>query len=145
MGLAKLFTKQLSGYPGGYKQMRRGFQGVTQTPPFKLPDDPKDRRSRIPRLGFREYWYPALPAKDVKKSGPSLLRMLGTDVIFFKDTKGEVQALLRLVSAPRRLPVYGQVPLPRVCKLPLPRRHFRWRRQLRGLPYRGSRLEDGRR
>ena len=94
MGLAKLFTKQLSGYPGGYKQMRRGFQGVTQTPPFKLPDDPKDRRSRIPRLGFREYWYPALPAKDVKKSGPSLLRMLGTDVIFFKDTKGEVQALL---------------------------------------------------
>ena len=94
MGLAKLFSKQLSGYPGGYKQMRRGFQGVTETPPFKLPDDPKDRRSRIPRLGFREYWYPALPAKDVKKSEPSLLRMLGTDVIFFKDTKGEVQALL---------------------------------------------------
>ena len=94
MGLAKLFSKQLSGYPGGYKQMRRGFQGVTETPPFKLPDDPKDRRSRIPRMGFREYWYPALPAKDVKKSEPSLLRMLGTDVIFFKDTKGEVQALL---------------------------------------------------
>ena len=94
MGLGKLFSRQLSGYPGGYKKMRRGFQGVHETPPFRVPDDPKDRRSRIPPLGFREYWYPALPAKDVKKSGPSLLRMLGTDVIFFKDKKGEVQALL---------------------------------------------------
>ena len=94
MGLAKLFTKQLSGYPGGYKKMRRGFQGFNETPPFTLPGDANDRRSRIPPLGYREYWYPALPEKDVKKSEPSMLRMLGTDVIFFRDKQGEVQALL---------------------------------------------------
>jgi len=94
MGLAKLFTKQLSGYPGGYKKMRRGFQGFNETPPFKPPEDNNDRRSRIPPLGYREYWYPALPEKDVKKSEPSMLRMLGTDVIFFRDKQGEVQALL---------------------------------------------------
>ena len=49
MGLVKLLTKPLSGYPGGYKHLRRGTQGVDQTPPFQLPEDPKDRRrSRIP-------------------------------------------------------------------------------------------------
>lgn len=94
MGLGKVLTKQLSGYPGGYKKMRRGFQGVNQAPPFRVPDDPRDRRSRIPPLGYREYWYPALPAKDVKPNKPSVLRMLGTDVVFFRDRKGEVQALL---------------------------------------------------
>ena len=94
MGLKKLLLKPLSGYPGGYKQMRRGFQGFNSTPPFKVPEDPTDRRSRIPPAGYREYWYPALPAKDVKKDAPSLLRMLGTDVIFFKDKQGDVQALL---------------------------------------------------
>ena len=100
MGLGKLLTKPLSGYPGGYKKMRRGFQGFDETPPFQVPDDPEDRRSRIPPLGLREYWYPALPAKDVKKSKPEMLRMLGTDVVFFKDKQGEVQALLD--SCPHR-------------------------------------------
>ena len=55
MGLGKLLAKPLSGYPGGYKNMRRGTQGVDQTPPFQSPDNPKDRRSRIPPTGFREY------------------------------------------------------------------------------------------
>ncbi len=94
MGLGKLLMKPLSGYPGGYKHMRRGTQGFDQTPPFQKHDDPGDRRSRIPPTGYREYWYPALPAKDVKKDKPEVLRMLGTDVVFFRDTKGEVQALL---------------------------------------------------
>ena len=94
MGLGKLLAKPLSGYPGGYKHMRRGTQGVDQTPPFKLPDNPLDRRSRIPPTGYREYWYPALPAKDVKKNKPEVLRMLGTDVVFFRDKAGEVQGLL---------------------------------------------------
>ncbi len=94
MGLGKLLTKPLSGYPGNYKKMRRGFQGFDETPTFKVPDDPNDRRSRIPPLGLREYWYPALPAKDVNKNKPEMLRMLGTDVVCFKDQQGEVQALL---------------------------------------------------
>ena len=94
MGLKRLLLKPLSGYPGDYKKMRRGTQGYDSTPPFKVPDNPRDRRSRIPPNGFREYWYPALPAKDVKKNKPTMLRMLGSDVVFFKDKQGEVQALL---------------------------------------------------
>ena len=94
MRLGKLLSKPLSGYPGGYKKMRRGTQGVDQTPPFHRPDDPQDRRSRIPPTGYREYWYPALPAQDVKRDKPSVLRMLGTDVVFFRDKNDEVQALL---------------------------------------------------
>jgi phenylpropionate dioxygenase-like ring-hydroxylating dioxygenase large terminal subunit len=94
MGIGKLLSKPLSGYPGGYKKMRRGSQGVDQAPPFRPPDDPLDRRSRVPPTGYREYWYPALPAKDVKRNQPSVLRMLGTDVVFFRDKTGEVQALL---------------------------------------------------
>ena len=94
MGIGKLLSKPLSGYPGGYKKMRRGSQGVDQTPPYRRPDDPRDRRSRIPPTGYREYWYPTLPAKDVKRNKPSVLRMLGTDVVFFRDKNGDVQALL---------------------------------------------------
>ena len=94
MGLGKLKDKLLSGYPGGYRHMRRGTQPVDGPPPFEPPADPHDRRSRIPPTGYREYWYPALPAKDVKKDKPEVLRMLGTDVVFFRDKGGEVQALL---------------------------------------------------
>ena len=44
-------SKPLSGYPGGYKKMRRGYQGVNEAPPLHVPKDPKDRRSRIPLPG----------------------------------------------------------------------------------------------
>ena len=94
MGLLKLLAKPLSGYPGGYKKMRRGSQPVDAAPPFRRPDNYGDRRSRIPPTGYREYWYPALPAKDVKGDKPETLRMLGRDLVFFRDTAGEVQALL---------------------------------------------------
>ena len=94
MGLGRLKDKLLSGYPGGYRHMRRGTQPVDGPPPFEVPADPTDRRSRIPPTGYREYWYPALPAKDVKKDRPEVLRMLGTDVVFFRDKDGEIQALL---------------------------------------------------
>ncbi len=94
MGLKKFLTKPLSGYPGDYKKMRRGSQGFDRTPPFRRPKDPDDRRSRIPPTGYREYWYPALPAKDIKRDKPEALRMLGTDLVFFRDKAGVVQALL---------------------------------------------------
>jgi phenylpropionate dioxygenase-like ring-hydroxylating dioxygenase large terminal subunit len=47
----------------------------------------------IPPLGLREYWYPALPAKAVGWKKPVGLRLLGTDVVFFRDKAGEIQAL----------------------------------------------------
>ena len=142
MGLKRLLLKPLSGYPGGYKRMRRGTQGFDSTPPFKVPDNPRDRRSRIPPTGFREYWYPALPAKDVETDRPEVLRMLGTDVVFFKDKQGEVQALLDW--CPHRAVYLSMALLLRgLPDLPVPWGDVRWRRQLRRVPHRRPRLHDG--
>ncbi|MEX2431135.1 MAG: aromatic ring-hydroxylating dioxygenase subunit alpha [Dehalococcoidia bacterium] len=81
------------GYPGGYKKFRRGSQGVWETPPFQQPDDPNDLRSKIPPLGHKEYWYPALPDKDIRGKKPHVLRMLGEDLVFFRGKDGQVKAL----------------------------------------------------
>lgn len=51
-----------------------------------------DTRSGIPALGLREYWYPALPASKVGRK-PLYWKMLGEDLVFFRDEKGEVVAL----------------------------------------------------
>ena len=83
----------VGGYPGGYKHMARGTQPKYAPPPFRQPTDPRDRRSRIQPLGYPEYWYPALPAKDVGWKKPQVLRMLGKDLAFFRNEKGEVKAL----------------------------------------------------
>jgi hypothetical protein len=92
MGLLRALNKIRGGYPGGWKRYARGYQG-DRPPPFVAPNDPDDRRSLIPAQGLREYWYPALPAKAVGWRKPVGLRLLGTDLVFFRDTHGEVQAL----------------------------------------------------
>ena len=71
---------------------RAGYSG-TSTPPFVQPTSPDDRRSLIPSEGLREYWYPALPAKDVGRKKPVALRLLNEELVLFKDKNGEVQAL----------------------------------------------------
>jgi phenylpropionate dioxygenase-like ring-hydroxylating dioxygenase large terminal subunit len=81
-----------AGYPGGYKKWARGSQPKWAAAPFQQPTDPNDLRSKIPPLGHREYWYPALPDRDVKKK-PQVLRMLGEDLVFFRGKDGEVKAL----------------------------------------------------
>jgi phenylpropionate dioxygenase-like ring-hydroxylating dioxygenase large terminal subunit len=81
-----------AGYPGGYKKYARGNQPKWQAAPFRVPDDPKDLRSKIPPLGHKEYWYPALPDKDIKKK-PQVLRLLGEDLVFFRGADGQVKAL----------------------------------------------------
>ena len=92
MGLISSFRRVMGGYPGGWRQYARGYQG-TKTPSFVQPIDPDDRRSLIPAEGLREYWYPAMPAKDVSWKKPVGLRLLNEELVFFKDAKGEVQAL----------------------------------------------------
>lgn len=92
MGLLRTLNRIRGGYPGGWRKYARGTQG-NRTPEFVQPTDPDDRRSQIPALGLREYWYPALPAKDVRSKKPVGLRMLGTDLVFFRGDDGEVQAL----------------------------------------------------
>ena len=93
MGIRHVINSFVAGYPGGYKHMARGTQPTWEARPFEQPEDPNDLRSKIPPLGHREYWYPALPAKDVKRNKPSVLRMLGEDIVFFRGKDGSIKAL----------------------------------------------------
>lgn len=49
---------------------------------------PSALRDRIPKTGLREYWYPALLAKDVPKRKAVARRILETDVAFFRGKTG---------------------------------------------------------
>jgi phenylpropionate dioxygenase-like ring-hydroxylating dioxygenase large terminal subunit len=51
-----------------------------------------EMRDRIPAEGLREYWYPALPARQVGKK-PRGLRIMATELVLFRDRAGEVVAL----------------------------------------------------
>ena len=82
-----------AGYPGGYKSTARGLDPVGRALPFRQSNDPNDIRTKIPALGHREYWYPALPDRDIKKN-PQVLRMLGQDMVMFRGKDGGVKALL---------------------------------------------------
>jgi phenylpropionate dioxygenase-like ring-hydroxylating dioxygenase large terminal subunit len=71
----------------------------------------------VPTLGYREYWYPAIHDGLVKKK-PVSLKMLGEELVFFRDENGEVQALsdycphrgARLSGGKRRVPGGGPQP-----------------------------------
>lgn len=52
-----------------------------------------DRRSLVPRFGLREYWYPAIPEKKVPKNKPLFWKILGDEIVLFRDEHGEVTAL----------------------------------------------------
>ena len=47
-----------------------------------------DVREEIPRLGFRNYWYPACGASQVHRRRPKSLRLLGDDVCLFRTETG---------------------------------------------------------
>ena len=58
-----------------------------------LPLGPSDLRDKIPVLGLREYWYPALKDRDVGGKKPVYIKMLGDDLCLFRGTSGNVAAL----------------------------------------------------
>lgn len=89
MGLLQTLNQIRGGYPGGWKKYARGRR--TGPTAFVQPTNPDDRRSHIPALGLKEYWYPALPAEAVGWKKPVALKMLGTDLVFFRDKQGHVQ------------------------------------------------------
>lgn len=62
-------------------------------PAGEIPRLSGDLRPYIPKLGLREYWYPALPAARVGKRRPVQVRMLGEDLCFFRGRKGQVVAI----------------------------------------------------
>lgn len=88
-----------TGKPQGWKKYALGFEG-DGPPPFVSNPDPDDRRSHVPPLGLREYWYPALPDKDMTWKKPIALKICGQRLVFFRDKAGQVQALLD--SCPHR-------------------------------------------
>jgi phenylpropionate dioxygenase-like ring-hydroxylating dioxygenase large terminal subunit len=52
-----------------------------------------DRRTMIPILGLREYWYPALAANRVPKRKPLYWRMLGDEIALFRAADGSIAAV----------------------------------------------------
>jgi phenylpropionate dioxygenase-like ring-hydroxylating dioxygenase large terminal subunit len=50
-------------------------------------------RDLIPELGLREYWYPALLAREVGSRKPVGVKMLGEELVFFRGKDGRVAAL----------------------------------------------------
>lgn len=56
----------------------------------RLVSPPKDQ---VPILGLRNYWYPGILSNRVKSS-PTAIKLLGEDLIFFRDSRnGTVHAL----------------------------------------------------
>src|SRR5579885_1333106 len=64
-----------------------------ETATRQLPRLSGDIRHLIPKLGLRNYWYPALPARRVGWRRPVHVRMLGEDLCFFRGVKGNVVAI----------------------------------------------------
>src|SRR6266516_1423155 len=52
--------------------------------------DVVDIRSLIPKLGLREYWYPALLDKHVGAGKGTFLKLLGDDLVAFRGKSGNV-------------------------------------------------------
>ena len=55
----------------------------------------------VPKLGYREYWYPAIEAHKVGRRGwflfgrrrPTRVKMLGEDIVIFRGREGKFGAL----------------------------------------------------
>src|SRR5258708_1148605 len=65
------------------------------TPDSHAKAAPIGMRERMPALGLREYWYPALLAKRVAAKRPKELKIAGEDLVFFRDASDDVVALAR--------------------------------------------------
>jgi len=58
-----------------------------------LPLGPSDLRDKIPVLGLKEYWYPAVMDRKVGWHKPVYIKMLGEDICLFRGKSGKVVAL----------------------------------------------------
>ena len=84
-------------------QTRESKTGEERAPTFPSGDEVIARvgatsraqslRDQMPMQGLREYWYPALLAKDVGRRKPASRRMLGEIVVFFRGTNGKIAAV----------------------------------------------------
>ena len=72
-------------------------------------EKPLGTRERIPALGLKEYWYPALPAKEVGRRKPVERKLLGERLVFFRDTNDEVVAMHHTCSHRGASLAYGDI------------------------------------
>ena len=59
----------------------------------RIPRTSGDIRHLIPKLGLRNYWYPAISARRVPKRKPLKVQMMGETLCFFRATNGQVCAI----------------------------------------------------
>ncbi len=53
----------------------------------------RENEHRIPFLGLREYWYPALQASELRHNQAVPMTLLGDSIVFFRDAEGRARAL----------------------------------------------------
>jgi len=75
-------VRTTNGAPRMAESTAQEAHGASQIGPFDY----------CPKLGFREYWYPAVEARKVR-GRPVHLVMLGDDLVLFRDKAGKVVAL----------------------------------------------------
>ncbi len=66
-------------------------------------------RERVPVLGLKEYWYPAVRASKVRPNKPASITLLGEKLVFFRDDNNEVVALHHTCSHRGASLAYGDV------------------------------------
>jgi phenylpropionate dioxygenase-like ring-hydroxylating dioxygenase large terminal subunit len=65
------------------REIKDEARGASQVGPFDY----------CPRMGFREYWYPAIKARKVGAKKPVRLKMLGEELVLFRGRARQVVAL----------------------------------------------------
>ena len=83
-----------AGWPGGFEQYSLGTDTGSRVEEFHPATDPNDNRAQLSPLGLREYWYPLVPDKSVDSKRPLGVRLLGEDLVVYRDAAGLVQAAL---------------------------------------------------
>jgi phenylpropionate dioxygenase-like ring-hydroxylating dioxygenase large terminal subunit len=65
------------------REIKDEARGASQVGPFDY----------CPRMGFREYWYPAIKARRVGAKKPVRVKMLGEEIVLFRGKDHQVVAL----------------------------------------------------
>ncbi|MHB8576334.1 MAG: Rieske 2Fe-2S domain-containing protein [Dehalococcoidia bacterium] len=75
------------------QRVRVAVEEQTPAETGRIPKLSGDIRHLIPKLGLRNYWYPALAASRVGNKKPVQVKMLGEEIAFFRGVKGNVVAI----------------------------------------------------
>ena len=60
----------------------------------RIPDLRGEIRPLIPKLGLRNYWYPAIPKRRILSRRQVKVSLMGEDLCFFKGDKGQAVAII---------------------------------------------------